>query len=98
MGAGYFLALDLESVPKSFLFLFFTASICVVWFVVWFFFFFPVTDTCHWQLWKPLYVAAGFCGQLETAKGLADRQAAVLPLLFGLLGLGTHVCFALTYD
>lgn len=39
MGAGYFLALDLESVPKSFLFLFFTASICVVWFVVWFFFF-----------------------------------------------------------
>lgn len=34
MRAGHFLALGLESVPKSFLFLFPTANICVVCFFV----------------------------------------------------------------
>lgn len=34
MRAGHFLALGLESVLKSFLFLFPTANICVVWFFV----------------------------------------------------------------
>jgi len=31
MRTGHFLALDLESLPKSFLFLFPTANICVIW-------------------------------------------------------------------
>lgn len=42
----------------------------------------------NWQFWKPLNVAAGFCGQL----GAASRQAAVLTLLFGFFALGTCVC------
>lgn len=42
----------------------------------------------NWQLWKLLYVAAGFCGQI----GAANRQAAVLTLLFGFFALGTCVC------
>lgn len=48
---------------------------------------------CNWQLWKSLYVAAGFCGQLGAAKGLADRQVAILTLLFCLLVWATCVCF-----
>lgn len=48
---------------------------------------------CNWQLWKSLYVAAGFCGQLGAAKGPADRQVAILTLLFCLLVWGTCVCF-----
>lgn len=107
MRAGHFLALGLESVPKSFLFLFPTANICVVCFFCFVLLFlwlllFLVTGYMlfgNWQLWKPLYVAAGFCGQLGAAKGLADRQAAVLALLFGLFALGTCVYFvASTYD
>lgn len=38
----------------------------------------------NWQFWKPLNVAAGFCGQL----GAASRQAAVLTLLFGFFCFG----------
>lgn len=37
-------------------------------------------------------MAAGFCGQLGDAKGLVDRQAAVLTLLCGFFALGTCVC------
>lgn len=44
-------------------------------------------------------MVSGFCDQLGAAKGLADRQAAVLALLFGLVALGAYVCFAASaYD
>lgn len=77
-----------EYVTKSFLFLFPTASICglfseVFWDLVCIGYMFG-----NWQFWKPLYVAAEFCGQL----GAANRQAAVLTLLFGFFALGTCVC------
>lgn len=54
---------------------------------------------CNWQLWKPLYVAAGFCDQQGDVKGPDNRQSTVLALHFCLLVWGTCACFvASAYD